>query len=404
MRFTWYLTILFTATTSFAASEDWPQWRGPNRDGLSAEEGLLTAWPEDGPPLAWKASGLGTGYATVSVADGRIFTQGATNGGESVIALDATSGRELWRVANGQRFRNDKGDGPRGAPTVDGGRVYALGGNGDLTCLDAATGALVWHVNLLDAFGGKNISWGMSESPLVLEDRLLVNAGAGGASVVALDKNDGSLIWKSESDEAGYSSAVVATIHGVRQAVFFTGERVLGLSVEDGTLLWHYRRVSNRTANIATPIVRGNHVFVSSDYGTGCALLEIDATSEGMSAREVYFNKDMKNHHASSVLRVNTLYGFSSSILTAMDFLTGEPLWRDRSVGKGSLIYADGHLYAFSENGVMGLVEASREGYRETGRFEVPRSDSPSWTHPVIANGKLYLRDQDKLYCYDITR
>ena len=384
--------------------EDWPQWRGPNRDGLSRETGLLSSWPAGGPPLVWKATGLGAGYSTVTVDGGRVFTLGTGRDIEYLIALDARTGKELWRARIGRRYENNRGDGPRGAPTVDGARVYALGGNGDLACVEAATGKVVWHVNLLSRFSAGNIGWGISESPLVLEDRVLVNAGGRGGSLVALSKKDGSTLWASESDEAGYSSAVVADIRGVRQAVFFTGERVLGVRVDDGSVLWSYRRVSNRTANVATPIVRGNFVFVSSDYGTGCALLEIQGDATGMTPREVYFHQDMKNHHSSSVLVDDTLFGFSSSILTALDFTTGKVLWRDRSVGKGSLVVADGRLYLFGENGVAGLAEATRAGYRESGRFELKTSGSPTWSHPVVANAKLYLRDQDTLYCYDVKK
>jgi outer membrane protein assembly factor BamB len=364
----------------------------------------LPSWPSGGPPRVWKASGLGTGYSTVTVADGRIFTLGATRDLEYVLALDERTGKELWRTRIGGRYENSRGDGPRGAPTVDGARVYALGGNGDLACVEASTGKVVWHVNLLSRFSAGNISWGISESPLVLPDRVLVNAGGRGGSLAALSKEDGSTLWATESDEAGYSSAVVADIRGVRQAVFFTGERVLGVRTDSGAVLWSYRRVSNRTANVATPIVRGNFVFVSSDYGTGCALLEIQGNESGMSAREVYFQQDMKNHHSSSVLVDDTLFGFSSSILTALDFATGNVLWRDRSVGKGSLVVADGRLYLFGENGVVGLAEATRAGYRETGRFELQTSGSPTWSNPVVANAKLYLRDQDTLYCYDVKR
>jgi outer membrane protein assembly factor BamB len=396
---------LFVFLISIAAyGDDWPQWRGPNRDGLSLETGLLPSWPAGGPPLVWKATGLGAGYSTVTIDGGRMFTLGAARDVEYLIALDARTGKELWRTRLGRRYENNRGDGPRGAPTVDGARVYALGGSGDLASVEAATGKVIWHVNLLSRFSAGNISWGISESPLVLSDRVLVNAGGRGGSLVALGKNDGSTLWATESDEAGYSSAVVAEIRGVRQAVFFTGERVLGVRVDDGSVLWSYRRVSNRTANVATPIVRGNFVFVSSDYGTGCALLEIQGDSSGMSAREVYFHQDMKNHHATSVLVDDTLFGFSSSILTALDFETGEVLWRDRSVGKGSLVVADGRLYLFGENGVAGLAEATREGYRETGRFELQTSGSPTWSHPVVANARLYLRDQDTLYCYDVKK
>jgi outer membrane protein assembly factor BamB len=382
--------------------DDWPQWRGPNRDGLSLETDLLPAWPEGGPPPVWKATGLGAGYSTVTVDRGRIFTLGASRDTEHLIALDAGSGKEIWRTRIGSRYENNRGDGPRGAPTVEGGRVYALGGNGDLVSAEAATGKVFFRVNLLSRFSASNIGWGISESPLVLEDRVLVNAGGPRGSLVALRKADGSTIWAVESDEAGYSSAVVAEIGGVRQAIFFTGERVVGVRVDSGELLWSYRRVANRTANVATPIVRGNRVFVSSDYGTGCALLAIEGAPPSMTAREIYFHQDMKNHHSSSVLVDDTLYGFSSAILTALDFETGQVLWRDRSVGKGSLVAADGRLYLFSEKGVAGLAEATRAGYREMGRFTIETSGSPTWSHPVVANGRLYLRDQDTLYSYDV--
>lgn len=395
---------VLTAPTRLAA-DDWPQWRGTSRDGISSETGLLIKWPAAGPERNWTRRGLGSGYSTVSVAAGRIFTLGADGDAESVIALDVETGKVLWRALSGRRFRDSRGDGPRGAPTVDGNRVYALGGGGDLTVLDVATGAQVWSINVLTEFGGRNITWGISESPLVLPGSVLVQTGGRNGSIIALDKTDGSPLWKSTADDdASYSSAVVATIRGVRQAVYFTGERAVGVDVADGTLLWHYRRVANRTANVATPIVRGNKVFLSSDYGTGCALLDIQGGASGMTADEVYFNRNMKNHHASSVLVGDTLYGFSSNILTALDFETGAVVWKDRSVGKGSLIYADGHLYVFSENGVVGLVEASRVGYREKSRFELPRSNEKSWSHPVIANGALYLRDQDTLYSFDIER
>ncbi len=386
------------------AGEDWPQWRGPNRDGISRETGLLSSWPAGGPPLVWKATGLGSGYSTVAVEGGRIFTLGAARDIEYLIALDVRTGKELWRTRIGRRYENNRGDGPRGAPTVEGTRVYALGGNGDLASVEAATGKVIWRVNLLERFSAGNISWGISESPLVLSDRVLLNAGGRGGSLVALGKNDGATIWATESDEAGYSSAVVAEIRGVRQAVFFTGERVVGVPVDTGAVLWSYRRVANRTANVATPIVSGNFVFVSSDYGTGCALLEIQGDASGMTAREVYFHQDMKNHHSSSVLVGDTLFGFSSSILTALDFATGEVLWRDRSVGKGSLVVADERLYLFSENGIAGLAEATRAGYREAGRFQIQTSGAHTWSHPVVSNARLYLRDQDTLYSFDVKK
>jgi len=401
------LTVAATVTSlsmalSSRALDDWPQWRGPRRDGVSAERGLLKEWPAGGPPLAWRVQGAGDGYSSFAVAGGRLFTLGARGNTEYVLAFDAASGKRIWEVAHGRRFSNDRGDGPRATPTVDGDRVYAFGASGDLTVLEAATGKVVWNANVLSRFGGSNISWGLSESPLVLSDRILVNAGGRGASIVALRKTDGSLIWRSQSDEPGYSSAVLQEVGGIRQAIFFTGERALGVDVNDGRLLWSYNRVANRTANIATPIVRGNHVFLSSDYGTGAALLAITADGARINAREVYFTNEMRNHHASSVLVGEHLYGFSSTILTAMHFETGRQVWRDRSVGKGSLIFADDRLYLFSENGVVGLAEANPAGYREHGRFQIRTGNLPTWSHPVVSGGRLFLRDQDTIYAYDV--
>jgi outer membrane protein assembly factor BamB len=392
-----------TAATTTTAGGHWPQWRGANRDGISKETGLLKQWPAAGPPLVWKTTGAGRGYSSLAVADGRMYTLGLRGDREFVVAFDVATGKELWAKPHGAAFRNDRGDGPRGTPTVEGDRLYALGGNGDLSCLETRTGRVVWTMNVLSKFGGSNITWGISESPLVVGDKLLVNAGGENASIVALNKRDGSLIWKSQSDEAGYSSAVTLDAGGTPQVVFFTSRRAVGLALNDGKLLWEYSRAANRTANAATPVVRGNRVFISSDYGTGAGLVEIKAGERGaLTAQEVYFTKDMRNHHSSSILVGDHLYGFSSGILTAMRFDNGQVAWKDRSVGKGSIVYADGHLYCFSENGVVGLVEATPEAYREKGRFRIEQDSLPTWAHPIIAGGRLYLRDQDTIYAYDV--
>ena len=381
------------------AGGSWPQWRGPNRDGISKETGLLKQWPADGPPLVWKAAGAGRGYSSFSVANGRLYTMGLRGDREFVVAFDVATGKEAWATPHGGAFRNDRGDGPRGTPTIDGDRLYALGGNGDLSCMEAKTGKIVWSKNVLREFGGSNIQWGISESPLVLGNKVLVNAGGRNASIVALNKETGAVLWKSQSDEAGYSSAIPLEINGRTQVVFFTAQRALGLDAHDGRLLWEYGRPANNVANVATPIARGNRVFISSDYGTGGGVVEIKADG---GAQEIYFTKDMRNHHSSSVLVGDHLYGFSSAVLTAMRFDTGEIAWRDRSVGKGSLVYADGHLYCFSDNGVVGLVEATPTGYREKGRFRIPQDNLPTWSHPVVAGGRLYLRDQDTIYAFDV--
>jgi outer membrane protein assembly factor BamB len=318
---------------------------------------------------------------------------------EFVIAFDIANGKEAWSTAHGGKFENDRGDGPRGTPTVDGDRVFALGGNGDLSALDAKTGKIVWSKNVLKEFGGSNITWGISESPLIIGNKVLVNAGGPDASIVALNKSDGSVIWKSQSDKAGYSSAIPLQINGGTQVVFFTARRALGLDLNDGKLLWEYVKPSNRVANVATPIARGNRIFISSDYGTGGGVVEIKPDG---TASEIYFTNDMRNHHSSSVLIGDHLYGFSSQILTAMRFDTGEIAWKDRSVGKGSLVFADGHLYCLSEDGIVGLVEATPAGYREKGRFEIQHGSLKTWTHPVVVGGRLYLRDQDTIFAYDV--
>lgn len=378
---------------------NWPQWRGPNRDGISKETGLLKQWPTEGPRLVWKAAGAGRGYSSMAISNGRLFTMGLRGDREFVISFDVATSKEVWATPHGTAYRDSRGDGPRGTPTVDGNNLYALGGNGDLSSLDAKTGRIIWTINALTKFGGENINWGISESPLVIDDKLLINAGGPGASIVALNKKDGSLIWKSQSDKAGYSSAMPIVIGNTTQVVFFTHQRAVGLDLKDGRLLWEYARPANDVANVATPVVRGNRIFISSDYGTGAGLVEIKADGK---AQEVYFTKEMRNHHSSSILIGDYLYGFSSGILIAMRFDTGEVAWRDRSVGKGSLVYADGNLYALSENGVVGLIEATPAAYREKGRFRIQQDSLPTWTHPIIAGGRLYLRDQDTIYAYDV--
>ncbi len=598
--------LLFVFTSPFAAAGDWPQWRGPEREGISTDKGLLKTWPEEGPPVVWQVDTVGEGYSSLAVADGRIYTQGDLNGVEHILCLSERDGQVLWSVqaepvskalqeriaqemkrldtdgdgvvgelealarmgwnfnrydrssagedeAEGiarqraaallaaldkdgdgklsydeagellrddfgkadrsdreadvealasqraerwfaridkdgdgrisreesrgtvldrsfgradkkeaatnkgdelltreevreylERFeggkdgtlsaeeladyyvrtealgdgvltaeelrgfyggyRNGMGDGPRGTPTVEGNRVYIEGGLGDVSCLDASTGETIWHVNLREDFGGGVPGWGYSESPLIEGDLVIVTPGGKDGAVVALNKASGEVVWRSSdvTQRAHYASPVAATIGGIRQIVQFGRESVFGLDARTGRKLWEYSNPANGTANCATPIVHQDHVFASSAYGTGGGLAKIVTDGEQQRAEEVYFDKRMANHHGGIVRVGDYLYGFGSGGLICMNFRTGEVAWRERSVGKGSLCVADGMLYLLGERHEVALAEASPDGYVERGRFKIREHGRPSWAHPVVANGRLYIRDQGSLTAYDV--
>jgi len=387
-----------------APSTDWPQWRGPERNGVSRETGLLREWPQSGPAVVWSASQLGAGYGSVAVAGSRVFVQGMKNRQSVVTSLDRAAGKAAWSVALGSAQENDRGSGPRSTPTIDGDRVYVLTENGDLVCLLVADGTVVWRRNILREFNGRNINWLVSESPLIDGDRIIVSPGGRNAGMVALDKMTGTTVWVSKelSDEAGYASSVVADVQGVRTILTLTGNAGIGVRATDGKVMWRYGNVANNTANITTPIYSNGKVFFTSAYGTGGALLGLRATGDSVSAQEIYFTRNMQNHHGGVVLVDGYLYGFNNSILTCLEFETGKVMWRDRSVGKGSVAYADGRLYVLSEDNVVGLVEASPTGYRETGRFSIADQGWPSWAHPAISGGRLYLRNQNVLASYEL--
>jgi outer membrane protein assembly factor BamB len=385
-----------------ARAAEWPQWRGAGRDGKANESGLLRQWPANGPKVVWTATGLGEGYSSFSVAGGRLFTQGQQGRTEFVFAYDAATGRKLWATPAGGSYNESRGNGPRGTPTVDGPMLYSMSADGTLTAISKADGKKQWEQNIVDKFGGAVAHWGMSESPLIDGNRVIVQPGGRGAAVVALDKTSGKLIWKSGSDRAGYASAIAFDFGGIRNVVAFTGEGVVGMNAATGELLWRYDKVANRTANIATPLYSNGHLFVSSDYGTGCALLKLSGEGGKVKAQEVYFNRDMRNHYCSSVLVGEHLYGFSANILTCMKLLTGEVAWRDRSVGKGQLLFADGMLFLQGEEGVLALAEATPAAYKELARHRLGRGEYPVWTQPVVADGRLFVRDQDRLACFAV--
>lgn len=389
---------------------EWPQWRGPERTGISRETGLLKVWPPEGPALFWKATGLGGGYSTPSVTGGRIYGMGYRGEEEAVWALDAATGKEVWSTVIVPANRTfGYSEGSRCTPTVDGDQLYAIGTAGDLVCLDLGSGKLRWRKHFVNDFGGSVPNWGYSESPLVDGEKLIVTPGGTDATVAALNKLTGDVIWKSrspEGDTAHYASAIAADVHGQRQYIQFVSGGAIGVAAADGRFLWKYNRHANLTANIATPIFRDNHVLIAAAYGTGAGLVKLDpAPGGGITATEVYFNASLKNKHGGMVLIGDFVYGFDDpGTLTCIEFKTGRTVWQDRSVsGNASVTFADGHLYCRSQRGTVALVVATPDGYQEKAQFEQPeRSMSSSWAHPVVANGRLYLRDQDILLCYDV--
>lgn len=582
----------------------WLQWRGPDRQGISSDTGLTKQWPEMGPKVRWRVETVGVGYSSITLKDGRIYTQGDIDGVEHIICLRESDGKRLWAVqpepvvaalkakideemkradkdndgklseaealarfgvdfnrydtpledesdqvaaarakrlldeldknkdgklnelemgrnfsrelvqidktdpeadvkglaesraaafiksldADGDKriskdemrgsvlernrgridrktdstnkgddvltaeeissylkrfepgmdgevtaeelkdyylkrypgqdgvlsalelrkalggYRNGQGDGPRGTPTLDGDRVYAEGGNGDLTCLDGATGKTIWHVNLMSKLGGGRPGWGYSESPLIEGESVIVTPGGKGGTVVALNKMNGDIVWRSEEVTQGahYSSPIAVDIHGQRQIVQFARSSVFGITADSGKLVWQYSKANNGTANCATPVVSGNHVFASSSYGTGGGLARIDRDGKGQTAIPVYFEKKMSNHHGGIVKVGDHMYGFGSGGLICMNFLTGKFAWTARSVGKGSLVVADGMLYLLGESHQVALAEVTPDEYRERGRFKIESQGRPSWAHPVVTGGTFYVRDQNILTAYDV--
>jgi len=393
----------------FAASSEWSQWRGPNRDGLSTETALLKEWPKDGPPLLWKATGLGAGFSGVSVAGQSVFTMGDQTDANHVLALNRPDGKLLWSTKLGKAGAPGWGGftGPRATPTVEGGLVFALGQFGEVICVNAADGKEVWRKHLTTDFGGPLMEWGFSESPLVDGDKVMFTPGGPKGTIVALNKKNGDLIWQSKdwTDNAQYSSIIVAEIDGVRQYVQLTDKSIAGVAPKDGKVLWKAARKGS-TAVIPTPICADGYVYTTSGYGIGCNLFKV-AKGSDFTATQVYANKVMVNHHGGVVKLGEYLYGHSDSKgWTCQNFKSGEAQWQEKDkLGKGSLVYADGRLYCReeAEKGVVALLEATPSGYVEKGRFTPPdRSGKQSWPHPVVAGGKLYLRDQDVLLCYDV--
>lgn len=391
------------ATSSVPAQANyWTDYRGPLRDGIYDQGPLNLSWPPEGPPELWRQQ-VGGGYASMVVADSLVYTIEQRRNREVVAAYALDNGQQAWEYSWGSRFSESMGgDGPRATPTWSSGRIYALGANGDLVCLSASDGSLVWKRNILRDAGASNLTWGMSGAPLVVDGMVVVIAGGSrGRSLLAYEELTGDIRWSGLSDKAGYVSPQVATLAGRRQLLLVTGTRIVGASLEDGSELWGHSWKTSYDANCAQPlVVDDDHVFVSSGYGHGATLLKIVASDDGFSAEEVWFNRNMKNKFNPSVLVDGVVYGLDEGILAAIDVRTGERLWKRGRYRYGQLLYAHSHLIVISEDGDLALVEATPEEYRELVRFEsIP---GKTWNVPAIADGLLLVRNQKEMVAYDL--
>ena len=387
---------------------DWPQWRGPDRSGVSTETGLLQSWPDNGPKLLWEGGAVGEGFSSLAISGGKIFTMGDKDGSSHLFGLDQNGGRILWSVQVGRPGGNFTGT--RCTPAVDSGNVYALGQFGDLVCV-SESGRLVWKKNLPNEFGGKAGNWNYSESLLVDGNLVLCSPGSNDASVAALDKRNGNVVWKTSlpgQGEAHYSSWVASNATGVKQYVRLYNGGTYGISASDGKFLWRYDKLGPNTANIPTPIPFGDYIFTAAGYGKGGALLKLSRSGTGVSAEEVYFSRELKNKHGGVIKVGNYIYGDfdDRGQPWCADVMTGKVVWKkSRGAGSGSacITAADNRLFIRYQDSTMVLADLSPDrDYKEISSFKIPDDMPKSWAHPVVNGGKLYLRGKDKILCYDI--
>ena len=400
------------------AGSDWPQWRGPQRDGVSLETGLLKQWPAEGPKLVWQVNDIGDGFSTPAVVGKRIYlmsNRGMEN--EFVQALSTKDGKPIWttRVGNvGNPDQNPSFPKARSTPTVDGNFIYALGSDGDLACLETKSGKIRWQKSLRKEFGGQPHDWAYAESPLVDGDVVVVTPGGAQATLLALNKKTGAVIWKSAvpgGDAAGYASAIVVQAGGRRQYVQFLSKGIVGVDAKTGEFLWRYKEVVKGPAQVFTPVAGNGYIYAGA-LSLGGGLVRLKSEGNGVTAEQVYLERGLPNGFGGAVLVGDYLYGTDAAgqALVASEFTTGKVKWKAESFGRSSVASADGLLFVHKWMGDLVLVEANPEGFREKGRFTPPNQPKrqtgqygdQAYEHPVIANGRLYIRDAETLWAYDI--
>ena len=411
------LIIMLVITGIHASAQDWPQWRGANREGISKETGLNFNWSAKKPALAWTFRQAGAGYSAPVIVGTTLYCQGAADGSDFAFALDTQTGKLKWKQTLGDQYvsGDNRGDGSRGSITMDGDKLYLIRGNGQIHCLATDDGKMIWQKELVKDFGGKLMSnWGYSESPLVDGNLVICTPGGSQGTLIALNKNTGALVWASKewTDDAGYSSPIVAEVGGIRQYIQQSGKGVAGISATDGKLLWRVEIAGYRIAVIPSPVFHDNTVYVTSGYNAGCNLIQLTRAGNNINAKVVYANSNMVNQHGGVVLVNGHIYGFTDGMgFVCQNLKSGEIVWRERisEVIKGATLAVNDRLILLNErDGLIVVVAASPDGWKEFGRMEIPERskvqtrDNMVWTHPVVANGKLYVRDHDLLFCFDL--
>ena len=412
MKYTISLVLIAAASLNAA---DWPQFHGPNRDNKSPDRGLLKKWPEGGPPRLWEAVGIGEGYSTVAIAGKKIYTTGSINGDCVITVLDM-DGKKLWTRTNGRAWKKSY-PGTRSTPTITDGMLYHLSGIGNLVCLKADDGKAVWSLDILKRFGGRNIMWGLAESPLVLDDKVVCTPGGTDVSMVALNRKTGKVVWecRGAGDRPGYASPILVEYKGLRQIVTAMSESIVSVRASDGKLLWRYPHKVYADENITTPIFHEGFLIVSGCVKKGTTSLRLEVSGDNCSVKRQWHNRTLDNKQGGIILAGGRLYGYAESgrttPWTCVDFKSGKTIFKSAPVQSsykykmGCLTYADGMFYLYADNGNMAMAKATDTGFEVTGRLKIKDPGTrPTWAHPVVCGGRLYLRSGDKLAVYNVIK